>query len=63
MADVNARKIGAVLSLAPDRISRNVSEYGLFKATLKNTHYRLVYVNDGEQTLDDPNANLISTML
>lgn len=49
--------------MAPDRISRNVSEYGLFKATLKNTHYRLVYVNDGEQTLDDPNANLISTML
>ena len=63
VADVKARKIGAVLSFAPDRISRNVSEYGLFKATLKNTHCRLVYVNGGEQALDDPNADLISTML
>jgi len=63
VADVKARKIGAVLSFAPDRISRNVSEYGLFKATLKNTHCRLIYVNGGEQALDDPNADLISTML
>lgn len=63
VADVKARKIGAVLSFAPDRISRNVSEYGIFKATLKNTHCRLIYVNGGEQALDDPNADLISTML
>lgn len=63
VADVKACKIGAVLSFAPDRISRNVSEYGLFKATLKNMHCRLAYVNGGEQALDDPNADLISTML
>lgn len=63
VADVKARKIGAVLSFAPDRISRNVSEYGIFKATLKNMHCRLIYVNGGEQALDDPNADLISTML
>lgn len=63
VADVKARKIGAVLPFAPDRISRNVSEYGLFKATLKNMHCCLVYVNGGEQALDDPYADLISTML
>lgn len=63
VADVKARKIGAVLSFAPDRISRKVSEYDFFKATLKNKHCRLIYVNGGEQDLDDPNADLISTML
>ena len=50
VADVEARKIGAVLSFAPDRISRNVSEYEPFKAILKNTHCRLIYVNGGEQS-------------
>lgn len=63
VAAVKARAVDVVLAFAPDRISRRVEEYALFKAVLADAGVRLIYVNGGELTLDDPNSDLISTML
>lgn len=57
-----AGDVGAVLAYAPDRISRDVVEMETFRAGARVAGVRLVYVLGGESALDDPNADLFSTV-
>lgn len=57
-----AGEVGAVLAYAPDRISRDVVEMETFRAGARVAGVRLAYVLGGESALDDPNADLFSTV-
>lgn len=57
-----AGTIDAVLAYAPDRISRSVAEAEQFKIGARMSGVRLIYVHGGELDLNDPNAQLFSTL-
>lgn len=57
-----AGDVSAVLAYSPDRISRDVMESETFKMGAKIAGVRLAYVLGGELDLEDPNAELFSTL-